>query len=182
MKLAKVFEVIGSETTTNYFKRNNLVAYSISEGEFGKKIFVRGAKNPSDTLTAHVRKIVREEREVVIFTTNSIISLKDSYEPWERCNFEPIIIGSYKGVRYSILDGHCGPCCYIATKTEPLYVHGGVTYKGIIHSLEGSPEGYGWDYGHYKDYDPNTSLGREGKKWSSWELLREVYEAIESIL
>lgn len=108
--------------------------------------------------------------------------------------------GTYKGYEYKIVSYGTHPCAYIACtgklKNLKSYddfmveVHGGATYLGDLD--EGVQTYVGWDYAHGMDYlgmdIPHEVLEEKKrfisskKKWTTEEILEEVYSAIDDIV
>lgn len=106
--------------------------------------------------------------------------------------------GTYKGYDYKIVSYGTHPCAYIACegKIKDLesennflpYVHGGATYFG---DLGESTNYVGWDYAHgcdylgsdviYEDDEEMREYISSKKKWTTEEILREIYSVIDYI-
>lgn len=105
-----------------------------------------------------------------------------------------VVKGEYKGCKYAILSLGRHPVAYVEDflglgdycnpLLESIVVHGGFTYYGERMSEYSDNSNYlGWDYGHYGDYSsidellpPDLKAG--GKKWTTEEILEEVYSVI----
>lgn len=107
----------------------------------------------------------------------------------------------YKGYEYAVMSLGTHPCCYFripgGNKYEdcdyediPLDVHGGITFKSDrLNTSEGMLYGcwIGWDYAHLDDYlDGPEELkifsGRDGKKWTTEELIQACKDAIDQFI
>lgn len=119
---------------------------------------------------------------------------------------EVLAEAKYKGYQFYILNLGTHPTAYIEIPTGnilfgktycELYdngidieVHGGLTYSKNILNLEKSKkEGWfiGWDYSHCYDYSGYEEmypieLQSDGKKWTTKEILEDVFTAIEQII
>ena len=115
--------------------------------------------------------------------------------------------GTYKGYEYKIIShpmyyaGRC-PGAYIALSGKiaglesyddfPAGVHWGVSYLGSGEFLGDKKRYVGWDYSHGGDYygecskwegEPEMAEYLSGlKKWTTEEILEEVYSAIDEIV
>lgn len=105
-----------------------------------------------------------------------------------------VVKGEYIGCKYAILSLGRHPVAYVEDflglgdycnpLLESIVVHGGFTYYGERMSEYSDNSNYlGWDYGHYGDYSsidellpPDLRTG--GKKWTTEEILEEVYSVI----
>lgn len=102
--------------------------------------------------------------------------------------------GKYIGCKYAILSLGRHPVAYVEDflglgyycnpLLESIVVHGGFTYYGKRMSEYSDNSNYlGWDYGHYGDYSSTDELlppdlRTGGKKWTTEEILEEVYSVI----
>ena len=127
----------------------------------------------------------------------------------ETISNNPIVLcfDIYKDYPFYIFSLGAHPTAYIVlSETDKLYnwcnvdldnvadVHGGFTYTSNI--LTGPDYSYvneyekkwviGWDYGHYCDWtslmSDEANLMCNNKKWTTQEILDEVYEAIDMIV
>ena len=110
--------------------------------------------------------------------------------------------GTRKGYGFVIVSYGTHPCAYIALdgKLKGLKsyddflpsVHGGATYLGTLGKIVGPKSYVGWDYAHGGDY-LGTDVVYEGdeemkeyiaskKKWTTEEILEEVYSAIDEVV
>ena len=112
--------------------------------------------------------------------------------------------GEYKGVKYFIVAGGIHPCAYVMCDEkflqdhiddwgglDGIYVHGGVTWTDPVDRLRCHPDDYtgacfGWDYGHLNDWagywSDEENMMSCNKKWTTDEILDEVYSAIDQYL
>jgi len=149
-------------------------------------------------------------RYVRLATANSVINIWFDRTRCVDMGYSPNVIsgadkkilceGSHKGYDYKIVSYGTHPCAYIACKgkIEGLksyddflpYVHGGATF---LDTLDGSTTIYvGWDYAHdgdylgddvfYEDDEEMKEYIASKKKWTTEEILEEVYSAIDQIV
>ena len=103
--------------------------------------------------------------------------------------------GTYKGYNYKIISYGWHPCAYIEIpNTDKLYnknyydvdieCHCGLTYGDFRDFGDGIKFYYGWDYAHCFDYSGinNVELNATCKKWTTQEILNEVFIAIDSLI
>ncbi len=124
----------------------------------------------------------------------------------ENRKIEVLAEGKYKNYQFYILNLGTHPTAYVEIpKTSKLYkktcyelydngidieVHGGLSYSNNCLNLDtDKKEGWfiGWDYAHYDDYDGceimyPLSLQSGGKKWTTKEILEEVFNVIDQII
>jgi len=105
--------------------------------------------------------------------------------------------GTYKGIKYFILDGRICPCAYIEVPSAfqnlknldnikrkvSSKVNGGLTYEDtkLCFNLLEDTVVWGWDYGHFTDYCkllPSPS----GHKWTIDEIFQECTKAIDVLM
>lgn len=99
--------------------------------------------------------------------------------------------GVYKDIEFFVLSMGIHPNVYLnvsGTKFDgchydniPLSVHGGLTFSGTP-SVCLYGHWIGWDYAHYGDYSPYSSVMADGKKWTIKELLDEAVTAIDDLV
>ena len=112
--------------------------------------------------------------------------------------------GTYKGIKYFIIDGIFCPCAYIEVPSDlqnlknldnirkmvSSTVNGGLTYEDTKlccnnnHLLEDTVV-WGWDYGHYTDYCknlPGPDVTFMGHKWTIDEIFQECRNAIDVLI
>ena len=163
-------------------------------------------------LTNDVAELRRQwqGRYVRLTTANSVISIWFDRTKCVDMEYSPNVLsgantkilceGSYKEYEYKILSYGTHPCAYIACKGKIeglkssndflLPVHGHASYLG---DLDEKGKIYvGWDYAHGGDYlgDDLVYEGDEEwkkyldskKKWTTEEILEEVYSAIDNIV
>ena len=143
-----------------------------------------------------------------ITTANSTINIwfdrtkikEMEYKPERVCSV--LCEGERKGYKFVIVSYGTHPCVYISgptieqlTSYDDFYevdCHGGATYLGdLTHVDESKTDKYvGWDYAHGSDYiggmgyeEIAKKLGIEMsfKKWTTEEILSEVYDVIDEI-
>lgn len=108
--------------------------------------------------------------------------------------------GTYKGIKYFILDGRICPCAYIEVPSDfqnlknldnikrmvNSAVNGGITYEdkklsyNNIHLLEDTVV-WGWDYGHFTDYCKLLPTNT-GHKWTIDEIFQDCRKAIDVLM
>lgn len=103
--------------------------------------------------------------------------------------YETLAEGKDGEYEWKVLSLGSHPCGYVSVpKNHPFYgkrcleiedyieVHGGLTFSGKLHSLDGL--WFGWDYAHAGDFTfPFTMTG--DKRWSTQEIVDECLRAIE---
>ena len=162
-------------------------------------------------LTNSIEELRRqwEGRYVRITTANSTINIwfdrtrcakvEYNFNFRDQGNEKILCEGSYKGYNYKIVSYGTHPCAYIACEGKIkdlksyndflIPVHGGATYFGCL----GTTKLYvGWDYAHGGDYhgtdhifdgdEEMKSYVDSKKKWTTEEILEEVYSAIDEIV
>lgn len=113
---------------------------------------------------------------------------------------ETLIQGTYKGFEYYVISYGTHPCAYVSIpKGHKLYrkhygdcaeisnikCHGGITYSegclGI--NLDTVINGWfiGWDYSHLGDYHAGFWGMKDGKQWTTQELIDECKAVINQI-
>ena len=103
--------------------------------------------------------------------------------------------GTYKGYNYKIISYGMHPCAYIEIpKTNKFYnkdyddvdivCHCGLTFGDFRNFGDGSKYYFGWDYAHVGDYSRANifDMMPRGKKWTTEEILDEVFIAIDSLI
>ena len=112
--------------------------------------------------------------------------------------FEILDRGFYNNYQYAIISYGTHPCCYIALEKGDKYYkvdyekiditcHGGLTYSryGLGDIFSEEYRIIGWDYAHAGDYSityrVRRPVERNGIKWSTEEMLKEVYNVIEQL-
>ncbi len=104
--------------------------------------------------------------------------------------------GVYKG-RHWCIRMFSNPCAYVSKETGDSNkvigekVHGGITYEGTLPNSENQEimfpycniEYWGWDYAHYGDFVSGSLFqqGKKDKKWTSEEIIKEIYDAIDAL-
>lgn len=99
--------------------------------------------------------------------------------------------GVYRNIEFFVLSMGTHPNVYLnVSKTKfdgmdydniPLSVHGGLTFSGTpTMCLYG--HWIGWDYAHYGDYSPYSSVMADGKKWTTKELIADAILAIDELV
>ena len=103
--------------------------------------------------------------------------------------YETLAEGKDGEYEWTVLSLGSHPCGYVSVpKNHPFYgkryleiedkieVHGGLTFSGKLHSLDGL--WFGWDYAHGGDFTfPYTMTG--DKRWSTQEIVDECLRVIE---
>lgn len=109
---------------------------------------------------------------------------------------EVLFHNTYKGYEFCILSLGTHPCAYVNIPKNskyykkhygdiPVDCHGGLTYsddKLNVDIKQDSCWWIGWDYAHCDDYRPFSCISfREGKKWTTGEIFREVKDVINQL-
>ena len=108
--------------------------------------------------------------------------------------------GTYKGIKYFIIDGRICPCAYIEVPSDfqnlknldnikekvSTIVHGGLTFENTKLSYKNIPlledtVVWGWDYGHFTDFCKVVPISR-GHKWTVDEILQDCTNAIDILM
>lgn len=107
---------------------------------------------------------------------------------------ELLASGKYKNYEYEIWNSYFFLAAYIRIpKDHPFFkvsedvietkisVHGGITFLGPTFWTE---ENFwiGWNYGHAGDYLPFIVKKKNGKKWTTRKVYREVKNVIKQLL
>lgn len=107
---------------------------------------------------------------------------------------EQIAAGTYKNFDYYVLNLHTHPTAYIDVTDSPLNgwdydyfdisCHGGLGYsEPILKTVDKKGWFIGWDYANYGDYaDYDSNMYRNGKKWTTEEIVEECKNVIDQIV
>lgn len=151
-------------------------------------------------------------RYVRLATANSVINIWFDRTRCAEMEYGPTVLagkdkkilcqGTRKGYDFVIVSYGTHPCAYIALdgKLEGLksyddfllFVHGGPSYLGTLGKIVGPKSYVGWDYAHGGDYlggdviyegdEEMKEYIASQKKWTTEEILEEVYSAIDEIV
>lgn len=149
-------------------------------------------------------------RYVRLTTANSTINIWFDRTKCAEMEYHPSVlrgadkkylcVGSRKGYDYKIVSYGTHPCAYISCEGKIkdlksyddflIPVHGGATYLGDLG--EPTKTYVGWDYAHggdylgddvfYEDDEEMKEYIASKKKWTTEEILEEVYSAIDEIV
>lgn len=110
--------------------------------------------------------------------------------------------GEYKGLKYAVVDYATHPCGYVESPAWKMGIenydfisaHGGINYDDCLDHVKDLPEDFkdikfiGWDYGHLGDYLPyyddlpDDNIFKNGKKYTTEEIVADCHDVINQIV